>query len=91
MTSLPKHASEYPAWKLLNWKRIAGAGIDPEAVFKWLKEIEDSGATFEKLQNSGAFLNLDIKVSAAVADHTAHGDLGLDIQTRRRSCRRRER
>ena len=51
-------------WKLLLWENIAQASWAPDQAFMWAQEVEIK--KFDELYDSGQFVTLDTKLSAAL-------------------------
>ena len=77
LVSLPEPA-QFRAWRHSTRSKVVAASNNPEAAFKWIKEVEEPSATIDSFRDSGKFLTLDSKLASALSD-IAKGDLGRKI------------
>ena len=59
-----------------------GASGRPVEAFTWIRQLDDPAFTYEVLQDSGDFLTLDMKLSAALTAK-ASGEIGRKLTLRK--------
>ena len=77
LLSLPEPA-QFRAWRYSARSNVVAASNNPEAAFKWIKEVEATGAKVEDFQNSGKFVTLDTKLASSL-NAIARGELGRKL------------
>ena len=72
------NAQQFRAWRLLVRDEVAAASGKGQLAFTWSMETELPGATYDTLADSGNFVNLDVKLAAAL-DKAASNEVGRKL------------